>query len=216
MARHEPIQWSAHNDSRSEASVSLHLRTGRLEGRRRRVAPLQFALVAVMKCCPNCGQTLNDTSRPFIMGKLQGRIYDRVKRAGRYGIVRDLLVEYTYSDREDGGPDDASRAFDVNLLYLNRKLRPIGQEITQSIPNGPYVLRTIRQFSTLTTAECKQLRADVSSRIYLICELALKYRLTKLDMTALAKQIAPRSSSTKSPFYYRSRRAKEEVPEWPT
>jgi hypothetical protein len=169
-----------------------------------------------MTCCPNCGQTLNDTSRPFIMGKLQGRMYDRVKRAGRYGIVRDLLVEYTYSDREDGGPDNASRAFDVNLLFLNRKLRAFGQDITQSIPNGPYILRTVRKFSTLTAAERNRLLTDVCSHAYLICELALKYRLTKSDMTALAKQIAPRSSSTKSPFYYRSRRAKEEVPEWPT
>jgi hypothetical protein len=173
-----------------------------------------------MKCCPNCGQTLNDTSRPFFMGEIQGRIYDRVKRAGRYGVNRGSLVDYVYSDREDGGPGDASGSFDVILLHLNRKLRPIRQEITQVVPSGPYVLRSgptgIRPVSDLTDVEREHMQSDLTSRAYPLYELAFKYRLTKADMTKLAKQIAPRAPSARTPFYYRSRRAKEEIPEWPT
>jgi hypothetical protein len=154
------------------------------------------------------------------MGEIQGRLYDRVQRSGRYGVNRGALVDYVYSDREDGGPDNASRSLDVHLLYLNRKLRPIRQEITQAVPSGPYVLRAgptgIRPVSALTTPEREALKSELTRGMYPLYVLAFKYRLTKTDMTKLAKEAHPRAPSAKTPFYYRSRRAKEEVPEWPT
>ena len=84
-----------------------------------------------MKTCKCCGQTLPPAYPDGL--QIRGghiRIYEVVRRAGKYGVSTDTLVDAVYGDDPNGGPGDAKNTLSCRIVYLNKKLKPFGQRIT--------------------------------------------------------------------------------------
>src|SRR5208337_976421 len=84
------------------------------------------------KTCPHCGQTIPEVPREFADLKLtpqQSRILARVCKAGKHGISSDILIDWLYADRDDGGPMGASRVLHNQVCRMNRELCKIGWQL---------------------------------------------------------------------------------------
>lgn len=92
-----------------------------------------------MKCCPTCGQTLPPASElnGVVLSKTRKRIYELVRRAGKYGIISDDLFDLVYQDDPNGGPENGKHVVSQHIYYMNRQLAPIGKKITAG-GRGPY------------------------------------------------------------------------------
>ena len=86
-----------------------------------------------MSECPCCGQTL-PPELPFglKLAPQQQRLVERVRKAGRYGILSDVLFDFLYSDDPDGGPASGKVCLHTRIWQVNCKLREVGKVIRAS------------------------------------------------------------------------------------
>lgn len=95
--------------------------------------------------CKCCGQTLPP---PFEIGlKLAPgprRLLDAIYLAGEYGITTERLIDKSYCDDPNGGPEYARKTIHVRICKLNKQLRPRGWVITgRDTHNGTYILKKL-------------------------------------------------------------------------
>ena len=88
-----------------------------------------------MRCCPHCGQTLPPAFPDVHLTPQQARIYERVRKAGKWGIRSDDLIDWLYADREDGGPDSAVKVLHCQVSKMNKRLKPFGKAV-RAPPGG--------------------------------------------------------------------------------
>ena len=82
------------------------------------------------KVCPCCGQTLPDAFPDGVhLSPIKRRIVERVRRAGKNGILTDDLFDFVYADDPDGGPLSGKICLQAHVWQINRRLRVIGKVI---------------------------------------------------------------------------------------
>ena len=82
------------------------------------------------KTCPCCGQTLPDELPPDVkLSASQRRVVERVRRAGKYGILSTALFDFVYADDPDGGPLSGKVCLQVRIYQINKQLRKVGKVI---------------------------------------------------------------------------------------
>jgi len=82
-----------------------------------------------VKPCPTCGQTLPPPCPDVRLTPQQARIFERVRKAGKWGIRTDDLVAWLFADREDGGPDTAVKVLHNQVFHLNKRLKLLGKVV---------------------------------------------------------------------------------------
>lgn len=82
-----------------------------------------------MKCCPACGQTLPpDTPSNVRLTPVQNKIFQIIRKAGKYGISRDEVHKKAYADDIDGGPEWGN-VISVHVNRINKRLKPANMKI---------------------------------------------------------------------------------------
>lgn len=102
-----------------------------------------------MKTCKCCGQTLPDTSTfgLRLIGR-QRKLLGVVQRAGAEGVPMQAIFDRLYADDADGGPETGFNVVRVMVSQLNRRLRPLGKEISAiSIGGGNYGRYVLRDYA---------------------------------------------------------------------
>jgi len=91
--------------------------------------------------CKCCGQTLPLVA-PFGLYLTRGEavIFERVARAGPYGIHVNELVAHVWADDPDGGPLWARKSLHTRIFHLNQKLRTKGYTINCRSRHANYAL----------------------------------------------------------------------------
>lgn len=81
-------------------------------------------------CCNGSGEVDDDVS-PVHLSPLQFRIWDIVRKSPHGISIRDL-VDRVYIDREDGGPEYATRCVWRTVWNANRRLAVVDQRIVST------------------------------------------------------------------------------------
>lgn len=102
--------------------------------------------------CRCCGQTL-PPPRPESLALPPGYsiIFDRVHRAGKYGIWQRELFEHVYGNTPNGGPDSGASSLRTRIFYLNKRyLLKHGMRIRAKSGRGStgYVLQFLTEMGT--------------------------------------------------------------------
>lgn len=78
------------------------------------------------KVCPCCGQTLPPPGPDVHLTPRERTVFEAIRKAGKYGIPVERLINALYADHEDGGPLHAKHIVYITVRALKDKLAPFG------------------------------------------------------------------------------------------